>query len=115
MLNDRGVKLADIPFQTIGWAAVAPTVHAGETGQATWRTVAVGNVRVRIVEYSAGYLADHWCERGHVIHVLDGQLVTELRDGRSFELQAGDSYIVADGDGAHRSRSPRGARLLIVD
>ena len=109
------MKLVDIPFQTIDWAAVASTVHAGETGEARWRTVEVGNVRVRIVEYSAGYLADHWCERGHVIHVLDGELVTELRDGRSFALAAGGSYVVADGDGAHRSRTARGARLLIVD
>jgi len=109
------MKLADIPFQTIDWAAIAPTVHAGETGRATWRTVELGNIRVRIVDYSAGYRADHWCERGHVVYVLDGELATELRDGRSFVLRAGDSYVVADGDGAHRSRSAAGARLLIVD
>jgi quercetin dioxygenase-like cupin family protein len=70
---------------------------------------------VRIVEYSADYLADHWCERGHVVHVLDGEFVSELRDGRSFVLHAGDSYVVADGDGAHRSRSERGTLLFIVD
>ena len=109
------MKLAEIPFQTIDWAAIAPTIHPGETGRATWRTREVGNVRVRIVEYSAGYLADHWCERGHVVHVLDGDFVSELRDGRSFVLRAGDSYVVADGDGAHRSRSAGGTRLLIVD
>jgi hypothetical protein len=67
------------------------------------------------VEYSAGYVADHWCERGHVIHVLEGELRTELRDGRHFSLAAGQSYVVADGDGAHRSRTERGARLFIVD
>jgi hypothetical protein len=76
------VKLAGIPFQTIDWSAIEPTLHPGETGRATWRTLEAGNARVRIVEYSAGYLADHWCERGHVLHVLDGELVTELRDGR---------------------------------
>ena len=109
------MKLAGIPFQNIDWSKVAPTTYQGETGHTTWRTVEVGNVRVRIVEYSPGYLADHWCERGHVVHALDGELVTELRDGRSFVLRCGDSYVVADGDGAHRSRSPNGARLLIVD
>ncbi|HEY1817452.1 MAG TPA: DHCW motif cupin fold protein [Kofleriaceae bacterium] len=109
------MKLVEIPFQTIDWASIAPTVHAGETGRATWRTLEVGNVRVRIVEYSAGYLADHWCERGHVVHVLDGEFVSELRDGRSFALRTGESYVVADGDGAHRSRSTHGTRLLIVD
>jgi hypothetical protein len=85
------------------------------TGRATRRTLEAGNVRVRIVEYSPGYLADHWCERGYVVYVLDGELVTELRDGRSFVLRVGESYVVADDDGAHRSRTTAGARLLIVD
>ncbi len=109
------MQLTGIPFQTIDWARVESTRHPGETGEATWRTREIGNVRVRLVEYSPGYLADHWCERGHVIHVLAGELVTELRDGRSFTLQGGQSYVVADGDGAHRSRTPRGATLFIVD
>jgi quercetin dioxygenase-like cupin family protein len=109
------MKLVDIPFQTIDWATVASTVHPGDPGEARWRTVEVGNVRVRVVEYTAGYVADHWCERGHVIHVLDGELVTELRDGRTFTTAAGGTYVVADGDGAHRSRTARGARLFIVD
>lgn len=109
------MQLTGIPFQTIDWDHVAPTRHAGETGHALWRTCEVGNVRVRLVEYSPGYLADHWCERGHVIHVLEGELHTELRDGRSFVLGAGQTYVVADGDGAHRSRTERGARLFIVD
>jgi len=109
------MKLEGIPFQTIDWARVATTRHPGEDGFATWRTVEAGNVRVRLVEYSPGYLADHWCERGHVIHVLDGELVTELRDGRRFVIAAGQTYVVADGDGAHRSRTAPGARLFIVD
>lgn len=109
------MKLVSIPFQTIDWSQVAPTSHPGAPGVATWRTIEVGNVRVRKVEYSPGYVADHWCERGHVLLVLDGQLVTELADGRHFTLSAGDTYIVADGDGAHRSSSPGGARLFIVD
>lgn len=109
------MHLETIPFQTVDWSHVDPTVHPGEPGTATWRTVEKGNVRVRVVEYSPGYVADHWCERGHVILVLEGELVTELRDGRTVVLGPGQSYLVADGDGAHRSRSPRGARLFIVD
>jgi quercetin dioxygenase-like cupin family protein len=109
------MKLEGIPFQTVDWSTVEPSTHPGERGVATWRTREIGNVRVRQVEYSAGYLADHWCERGHVLHVLSGELVTELRDGRSFVLRGGASYVVADGDGAHRSRSARGAVLFIVD
>jgi hypothetical protein len=114
-IHDGAVKLDDIPFQTIDWARVAPTEHPGAPGVATWRTVEVGNVRVRKVAYSPGYVADHWCERGHVILVLEGELITELRDGRRFTLGPGGTYLVADGDGAHRSSSPGGAQLFIVD
>ncbi len=110
------MKLEGIPFQVVDWANAAKSEHAGETGRAFWRTVEKGNVRVRFVEYSAGYRADHWCERGHVLLVLEGELVTELRDGQSFVLRAGDCDLVADGPaGAHRSRSPAGARLFIAD
>jgi hypothetical protein len=109
------MKIDDAPFQTIDWPTIASTEHHGERGVARWRTRAVGNVRVRLVEYAPGYLASHWCERGHVVHVLDGELVTELRDGRRFVLATGQSYVVADGDGAHRSSTTAGARLLIVD
>jgi hypothetical protein len=80
-----------------------------------WRTIELGTVRIRMVEYSPGYVADHWCERGHVVLVLDGELVTELRDGRTFTLTPGQSYVVADHDGAHRSRTQAGARIFIVD
>ena len=107
--------LRDIPFQSIDWSRVDPTTHPGAPGTATWRTLEAGNVRARLVEYSPGYVADHWCERGHVIFVLEGELVTELRDGRTVVLGPGQSYVVADGDGAHRSRSPGGARIFVVD
>jgi hypothetical protein len=109
------MKLHDLPFRAIDWSALAPTIHAGAAGAAAWRTFAAGDVRARVVEYSPGYVADHWCERGHVLFVVDGELITELADGRSFTLAAGQGYVVADGDGAHRSSSPRGARLFIVD
>lgn len=111
----RTMKLVDIPFEAVDWTAIGPTVHPGDTGTATWRTREVGNVRTRVVDYSPGYAANHWCERGHVLHVLEGELTTELADGRTFTLRAGQSYLVADGDGAHRSRTTTGARLFIVD
>ncbi len=97
------------------WSAVAPTFHAGASGTATWRTLEVGNIRVRMVDYSPGYVADHWCERGHVLLVLEGELDTQLADGRSFTLSAGMSYQVADGASSHRSSTAAGARLFIVD
>ena len=109
------MEIRGVPFQMIEWARIDPTVHPGDPGTATWRTVNTGNVRVRLVEYSPGYVADHWCERGHVVHVLEGELVSELRDGRTFTLGAGQTYVVADADGAHRSRAPGGARIFVVD
>lgn len=107
--------LHGIPFQQIDWAVLPVTEHAGAPGVARWRTLEVGNVRVRKVEYTPGYVADHWCARGHVIHVLAGELITELADGRTFTTGAGSTYVVGDADGRHRSRSPAGAELFIVD
>jgi hypothetical protein len=98
------------------WADVPPTRQDGVSGFATWRTLQLGDIRIRRVDYSPGYLADHWCDRGHVLYVLDGQLDTELKDGRTFALRAGMSYQVSDfGDAAHRSSSRDGASLFIVD
>ncbi len=110
------MKLPDLPFTVTDWTEVEPTVHPGQTGTATWRSFDAGELRVRMVEYSPGYLADHWCDRGHVLLVLEGELETELRDGRRFRLMPGQSYQVSDfGDAAHRSSTRTGARLFIVD
>ena len=110
------MKLPALPFTTTDWSAVPAVEYPGETGKALWRTFAVGDPRVRMVEYSAGYLADHWCDRGHVLFVLEGELDSELRDGRTFKLTAGMSYQVSDfGDAAHRSSTRTGAKLFIVD
>jgi hypothetical protein len=109
------MKITDVAFCTTDWAQLPAVEHAGEQGVATWRTLEQGNLRVRMVEYSPGYIADHWCERGHVLLVLDGELITELADGSRFTLRAGMSYQVADGASSHRSISPAGARLFIVD
>jgi hypothetical protein len=109
------MQMSDIPFGTTDWSQVPATEHRGSSGVATWRTREFGGIRVRMVEYSSGYLADHWCEKGHILLCLDGQLDTELADGRCITLTAGMSYQVADGAEAHRSRTACGARLFIVD
>ena len=109
------MKMSDIPFGTTDWSRIEPTLHKGDSGVATWRTRQFGDIRVRLVEYSPGYVADHWCEKGHILFCVDGELGTDLVDGRSFTLTPGMSYQVADGAEAHRSRTDRGARLFIVD
>ncbi|MFC5303070.1 DHCW motif cupin fold protein [Azospira restricta] len=109
------MDIADIPFGITDWSAVAATEHRGESGFARWRTRRFGSIRVRVVEYSAGYVADHWCVKGHILYCLHGELLTELQDGRRFTLRPGMSYQVADGAEAHRSSAPAGATLFIVD
>ncbi|MFB9264463.1 DHCW motif cupin fold protein [Bradyrhizobium erythrophlei] len=110
------MKIPPLSFTVTDWSGVAPTIHPGETGEALWRTLDIGELRVRMVEYSPGYLADHWCDRGHVLFVVQGELDTELRDGRKFTLKPGMSYQVSDfGDAAHRSSTRTGATLFIVD
>ena len=109
------MRIADLPFQTTDWPNVEPTRHEGDVGFATWRTQQFGDIRVRLVDYSPGYVANHWCSKGHIIFCVDGEMTTDLKDGRSFTLKAGQSYQVADDDGAHRSHTAKGARLFIVD
>jgi hypothetical protein len=107
--------MSDIPFTTVDWSSVEATAHRGESGVAHWRTREFGAIRVRMVEYSPGYVADHWCEKGHVLLCLEGELHTQLADGRSFTLRPGMSYQVADHAEPHRSSTRMGAKLFIVD
>jgi len=109
------MKMAATPMSITDWTQVTPASHSGETGFALWRTRNFGDIRVRMVEYSPGYVADHWCSKGHVILCLSGALDIQLRDGKQFALQAGQSYHVGDGDPPHRSSTAGGATLFIVD
>ena len=109
------MQMTGIPFGTTDWATIEPTEHRGETGNAMWRTCLFGGLRVRMVDYSPGYRADHWCAKGHILLCLEGELHTELRDGRTFVLTPGTSYQVADNAEPHRSFTTTGAKLFIVD
>jgi hypothetical protein len=109
------MKMSGFPLSTTDWTQVAPTEHPGETGIALWRTQTFGEIRVRMVEYSPGYTADHWCSKGHILLCLEGELQTMLADGTSFCLTPGKSYQVADGESSHRSSTKTGAQLFIVD
>ena len=109
------MQMTDIPFGTTDWSAIEPTEHKGEIGMAYWHTRNFGNIRVRMVEYTPGYFADHWCVKGHILLCLEGELNTELEDGRKFVLKPGMSYQVADNAEPHRSFTKVGAKLFIVD
>ena len=109
------MQMSSIPFGTTDWDTIERTEHRGERGLAYWRTQVFGGIRVRMVEYTPGYLANHWCEKGHILLCVEGELHTELKDGRTFTLTPGTSYQVADGAEAHRSSTNVGAKLFIVD
>jgi quercetin dioxygenase-like cupin family protein len=113
------MKMNPFAFGITDWATVEPTEHKGETGKATWRTRHFGDeqnpIRVRMVEYTPGYLADHWCKKGHILFCLEGELETTLEDGRKFVLKPGMSYQVGDNAEAHQSYTKVGARLFVVD
>ncbi len=109
------MNIDGIPFGVTDWASVPVEIHPGRRGSAAWRTRQFGALRVRLVEYSAGYEADHWCAKGHVLLCLAGELTTSLEDGRTFVLRPGTSYQVADGVAPHRSSTAGGATVFVVD
>ena len=109
------MNIEDIPFQTINWNDIDKTVHSGATGTAWWQTLQFKGLRIRLVEYSKGYLADHWCQKGHIVHCLEGEFTSELENGERFQLKAGMTYVVSDELSSHRSVSENGVKLLIID
>lgn len=109
------MKIENVNFSVTDWSKVESKEYPGEKGKAFWKTIEAGNIRVRIVEYSPGYIADHWCSRGHVIYVLEGELITELKDGSIHSLKPGMSYQVADEIAPHRSKTETGVKMFVVD
>jgi hypothetical protein len=107
--------MTNIPFQIIDWTEIEKTLHPGETGISFWKTANFNGLRIRLVEYSSGYLADHWCQKGHIVHCLAGDFISELENGQEFSLTEGMSYIVSDHLSSHRSISKNGVKLLIID
>ena len=107
--------IESFPFQTLDWTSIPKEEHKGETGIAIWQTQMVNDIRVRMVEYSAGYKADYWCSKGHIIYCIEGEMVTELEDGQKMKLSEGMTYFVGDESDAHRTSSEKGCKLFIVD
>ncbi len=107
--------MSNIPFQTIDWNSIEKVEYRGETGLAFWQTIQFGGLRIRLVEYSNGYLADHWCQKGHIVHCLEGEYISELKTGEKIMLKKGETYVVSDNLSSHRSDSQNGVKLLIID
>jgi len=107
--------MSGINFQTIDWSRISNTEQKGESGLAYRRTLEFPGLKVRMVEYSAGYVADHWCKKGHIVHCLEGEFTSEMETGESFHLTKGMSYIVSDNLSSHRSVTKNGVKLLIID
>jgi quercetin dioxygenase-like cupin family protein len=109
------MQLSSFPFSITDFSEVEPEMHQGITGNAEWRTITRDDIRIRLVKYSENYLADHWCSKGHIIYCVEGEMTTELEDGKTFVLQKGMIYTVGDNSDAHRSFSEKGCTLFIVD
>ncbi len=107
--------MSNIPFQTIDWTSIERVEYKGETGLAFWQTIQFAGLRIRLVEYSNEYLADHWCQKGHIVHCLEGEFISELKTGEKIKLTKGETYIVSDELSSHRSASENGVKLLIID
>ncbi|MDZ4793463.1 MAG: DHCW motif cupin fold protein [Bacteroidota bacterium] len=105
----------NIPFQRIDWTAIEKVEYKGETGTAFWQTIQFSGLRIRLVEYSEGYLADHWCQKGHIVHCLEGEFISELESGEGYIISKGMTYVVSDDLSSHRSISKNRVKLLIVD
>ena len=105
----------NIPFQCIDWSEIPETEHKGETGTATWKTAQFPGLRIRMVEYSKGYIADHWCRKGHIVHCLEGSFISELQNGDKSFIKKGMTYVVSDELSSHRSYSENGVKVLIID
>lgn len=104
-----------IPFQIIDWSGIPKTEHKGEYGTSFWQTIEFSGLRIRIVEYSEGYLADHWCKKGHIVHCLEGEFISELQNGEKISLKKGMTYVVSDELSSHRSSTESGVKVLIID
>ncbi|MBF4491796.1 DHCW motif cupin fold protein [Flavobacterium sp. MR2016-29] len=107
--------MSAIPFQTIDWNLIKKTEHPGESGTAYWQTLQLGGLRIRKVTYSEKYTADHWCQKGHIVHCLEGEFISELENGQEFRLSKGMTYVVSDDLSSHRSITAKGVELLIID
>jgi quercetin dioxygenase-like cupin family protein len=105
----------NIPFQTLDWSIVPKIAHTGEQGVSYWQTFQFPGLRIRMVEYSKGYKADHWCKKGHIVHCLEGDFTSELENGETFHLHQGMTYVVSDEVSSHRSISKTGVKLMIID
>lgn len=107
--------MSNIPFRVIDWSTIDATEHPGDTGMACWKTLEYPGLRMRVVEYSKGYIANHWCQKGHIVHCLEGSFTSELENGEIFRLEKGMSYVVSDDLSSHRSSTENGVSLLIID
>jgi len=109
------MKETSLSFQAIDWTKVPRTEHPGDPGMSHWRTLQLPGLRIRVVEYSPGFVADHWCQKGHIVHCLEGEFINEQENGDRTVMTKGMTYVVSDGLSSHRSRTEGGAILLIVD
>jgi hypothetical protein len=107
--------MSKFPFQSIIWDNIEKVEYLGEKGVSYWQTTQFEGLRIRVVEYKEGYIADHWCEKGHIVHCLNGEFIIALATGEKINFIEGMSFVVSDNLSSHLSISNNGAKLLIID
>jgi len=105
----------NIPFTLIDWSQISKAEKNGKSGNVAQQVAEYPGLKIRVVEYSSGYMADHWCQKGHIVHCLEGNFESEMESGEKFQLSKGMTYIVSDDMSSHRSNTESGTKLLIID
>jgi len=109
------MNLGDLPLGLTDWSQIPESVHPGAPGTATVRSRQLGDIQLRLLVYSPNYVADHRCQKGHIVYVIQGQVVTEHRETTNYTLESGTTYHVPDNGPPHRAVSHGGATVFIVD
>jgi hypothetical protein len=110
------MNIQNVDFTITDWEKIKPVEYPGESGTSYWRIFESGNVRVRVVEYSPGFKSDHFCSRGHILLILEGELGIKFKDGQIFRLVQGMSFQAEDDEtNPHLVYTEKGAKVFIVD
>jgi quercetin dioxygenase-like cupin family protein len=110
------VELKNVTAGVTDWSQVPASEQRGESGRATFRARQIGDIQLRLVEFSPGFRTERWCPKGHILLVLSGTLTVEHQDGPTYRLSAGMTYHAPDDAGSpHRAFSDDGAEFFIVD
>jgi len=115
--RERGTEmiLENINTQLIDWESTAPIETKGKTGVNTAHEFSSGGYKIRLLVYSSNYESDHWCEKGHIIHCIEGSMMLKIKDRKDIYLSAGKSLLLGEGDHHMAVTGDVSAKIFIID